>query len=365
MLQFGSTQLTGNLLLSPIAGYCDLAFRLTIRPLGGLALAYTDLVNPRGLLRQTVKSMELIETEPADRPLAVQLYGNEPDWMADAARWCTDHLDLAAIDINMGCPVDKVCKKHGGSALLRQPAEAARLAETVVRAVSVPVTVKMRLGWDEDSLVASQLAAALEDVGVAAITVHGRTATQAFRGRVDVDGIAGVVAAVRHIPVIGNGDVKSPRDAADMIRRTGCAGVMIGRAALSNPWIFRDTHALLTTGATPPPPTPVERLRFVRRHFDHLLRIRGERRACITFRQRITWYTRLIEPPPGWPLTRDGREASKSDRVASHVKGWRDRFVGLSSAAEFSTLLDEIAECHAAAPADPQARQVGRLARIG
>jgi nifR3 family TIM-barrel protein len=319
MLHLNGTTLTSNLLLSPIAGYCDLAFRLSIRPLGGLGLAYTDLVNPRGLLRKTVKSMELIETEPGDRPLAVQLYGREPDFMADAARWCTDHLELAAIDINMGCPVDKVCKTNGGSALLRDTELAVRLAARVVRAVDVPVTAKMRLGWDESSIVAPSLAAALEDVGVAAITIHGRTAAQAFRGRACQDGIARVVAAVQCIPVIGNGDVRSPADAAAMIRRTGCAGVMIGRAALSDPWLFRDTHALLTAGRVPPPPTLADRLEFMRTHFEHSLRIRGERRACITFRQRVSWYLKAIGSFPAW----------------------RDRFRGLTSAADFHALLDE------------------------
>lgn len=312
--------MSSNLLLSPIAGYCDLAYRLMIRPLGGLGLAYTDLVNPRGLLRRTVKSMELIDTEPADRPLAVQLYGNESDQMADAARWCTDHLELAAIDINMGCPVDKVCKKSAGSALLRRPSDAVRLAEAVVRAVEVPVTAKMRLGWDDASIVAPQLAADLERAGVVAVTVHGRTAAQVFRGTADWDGIARVVAAVRRIPVIGNGDVKCPADAADMIRRTGCAGVMIGRAALSDPWIFRDTASFLANGTVPPPPSFAERMGFVREHFHQILRIRGERRACITFRQRIRWYARML----GASLA------------------WRERFRGLASAARFEALMDEL-----------------------
>lgn len=328
MLSLNGTKLTSNLLLSPIAGYCDLAFRLSIRPLGGLGLAYTDLVNPRGLMRQTVKSMELIETEPGDRPLAVQLYGHEPDFMADAARWCTDHLAVAAIDINMGCPVDKVCKTRGGSALLRDRKLAVRLAEAVVRAVDVPVTVKMRLGWDPSSLVAPSLAAVLEDAGVTAITVHGRTAAQGFRGRACQDGIARVVEAAQRIPVIGNGDIRSPADALAMLRRTGCAGVMIGRAALADPWIFRDTHSLLTTGRVPPPPTPAERLDFIRTHFAHSLRIRGERRACITFRQRVSWYLKAIGSFPEW----------------------RERFRRLQSAAEFHRIMDQFPH-----PAQPPA----------
>ncbi|HEX3050480.1 MAG TPA: tRNA dihydrouridine synthase DusB [Aggregatilineaceae bacterium] len=319
MLRIGNSTLESCLMLSPIARYCDLPFRLVIRPLGGLGLAFTDLVNPRGLLRRTVKSMELIETEPADRPLGVQLYGSEPDQMAEAARWCADQLDPAVIDINMGCPVDKVCKKNAGSALLRDTTSAVNVASEVVKAVSQPVTVKMRLGWD-DSIVAPQLAARLEEVGVAAITVHGRTAAQAFRGRVALDGIARVVAAVRCVPVIGNGDVKSVHDAAEMMRRTGCAGVMIGRAALANPWIFRDTHAYLTSGKVPPGPSLEERVQFVRRHFAEQVRIRGERRAAVVFRQRITWYQSLL-----------GASAA-----------WRERFRHLANVAQFEELMEEL-----------------------
>ncbi len=332
MFRIGKVELASNLLLCPIAGYCDLAFRLTVRPLGGLALASSDLVNPRGLLRQTPKSMELVETEAADQPLCIQLYGHEPDEMASAAQWCEEN-GAVIIDINMGCPVDKVCKKSGGSALLRTPQNAVALASKVVGAVGVPVTVKMRLGWDDDNIVAPTLAPMLEDVGVAAITIHGRTAAQMFRGSANLAGIARVVESVKQIPVIGNGDIKSPQDAESMIRETGCAAVMIGRAALSDPWIFRDTHAHLTgrqnrwRGAVasersseftqraagfipalqqcdattanlpvPPPPTDEERIALMTTHFEHLLRIKDERRACIAMRQRVSWYAKKLPP---------------------------------------------------------------------
>lgn len=297
MLQFGSFRLATNLLLSPIAGYCDLAFRQTIRPLGGLGLACTDLLNPRGLLRQTVKSMEIVQTEPGDEPLCVQLYGREPDQMADAARWCADR-GTDVLDINMGCPASKITCKAGGAALLREPELALRIAREVARAVSAPVTVKMRLGWDEASIAAPRLARAFEDVGVAGIIVHGRTAAQRFGGCVDLDRIAEVVQAVPSIPVIGNGDVRSPEDARRMIEHTGCAGVMIGRAALRDPWIFRDTHAFLTTDRTPEPPDVRERIALMNRHFEHLVRLRGERPACLTFRQRASWYTGTIGDCP-------------------------------------------------------------------
>jgi len=288
-LQIGNLTLATNLLLAPVARYCDLAFRLAVRPLGGIGLAFTDLVNPRGLLRRTRKSMELVESDAADHPLAVQLYGSDPHEMAAAAAWC-EGRGAAAIDINMGCPAEKVCKRGGGAALLRDPERAVSLARRVVRAVGIPVTAKMRLGWNEDELVAPGLARALEDVGVAAVTVHGRSVAAGFRGSVRLDGIARVVEAVRRIPVVGNGDVGSPRDARKMIDRTGCAGVMIGRAALRDPWIFRDTQAFLAGGEVPPPPTFAERLAVVDDHFRRLVRRRGERPAVLIFRQRVSWY---------------------------------------------------------------------------
>lgn len=321
MFQIGAVQLDSNLLLAPIAGYCDLAFRLTVRPLGGLGLACTDLVNPRGLLRQTHKSMQLVETDPADRPLCIQLYGRETDELAAAAQW-GESAGAATIDLNMGCPVDKVCKRDAGSALLREPADAAALAAKVVAAVRIPVTVKMRLGWDESTIVAPALARMLEEVGVAAVTVHGRTAAQKFSGKADLVGIARVVAAVRRIPVIGNGDVCGPEDAKRMLAATGCRGVMIGRAALSDPWIFRDTHAYLTTGVIPPPPMRGERIAAMLTHFEHLLRLRGERVACMMFRQRASWYTRHF-----------GRCQEFKDRVRT-----------ITTADEFRDLVGALAE---------------------
>ncbi len=299
VLRFANTPLTSNLLLAPVAGYCDLAFRLAIRPLGGIGLAWTDLVNARGLIRRTARSMELVETDPADRPLCIQLYGDEPREMAEAARRCRD-LGAAVVDLNMGCPVEKVCRHRAGAALLDDPTAAARLLEQVVRTVDLPVTAKLRLGPNRQTIVAPQLAADLERAGAAAIIIHGRTADQGFSGRVDLDGIARVVEAVRAVPVIGNGDVRRPADALHMIRRTGCAGVMIGRAALSHPWIFRETRALLDGAPPPEPPTRADRIAFMNLHFENLLRLRGERRACLTFRQRISWYLGRIDPGGLW-----------------------------------------------------------------
>jgi nifR3 family TIM-barrel protein len=297
VLKIGNTTLATNLLLSPISGYCDLSFRLTVRRLGGLGLACTDLVNPRGLLEQTRKSLRIVQSDPADRPLCVQFYGHEADKMADAARWIRDHLEVDILDINMGCPAHKVCRRGSGAALLNNMSLGVGLARRVVEAVDIPVTAKMRLGWDDEHIVAPELSRQLEGVGVAGVIVHGRTAEQKFSGEVRLEEIAKVAEAVGSIPVIGNGDVCSAWDAKRMLDITGCVGVMIGRAALRDPWIFRDTHAFLTTGEVPAGPSVEERVALMNEHFEHLVRLRGERLACLTFRQRASWYCKKLNPP--------------------------------------------------------------------
>ena len=296
MLKIGPLQLATNLLLAPIAGYCDLAFRLVARSCGGLGLACTDLLCPEGVLRENKRSMELAATCEADAPLAMQLYGGDVQRLCDAARWAEDK-GAHVVDINMGCPVDKITKRDGGSKLLCNPDHTLKMVERIKASLrTVPLTCKLRLGWDDSCIVAPYLAARLEELGVAAVTIHGRTTEMRFSGEARLDGIAEVVASVKRIPVIGNGDVRTPQDALRMIRRTGCAGVMIGRAALGTPWIFRDAHALLTTGHVPPPPTLEQVVQLIRDHFYNHVRFRNERSAVIEFRKRISWYARHLHP---------------------------------------------------------------------
>jgi len=201
--------------LSPLAGYTNLAFRLAVRELGGLGMATTDLVNARALLQGGRKSMELVQTCPADRPLAVQIYGAEPEEMIAAAQWL-ESSGVSAVDINMGCPVHKVVRGGGGSAMMCDAHRAVGLVRVVVEAVSIPVTVKMRLGWDEANLTAPFLAREFEQVGVAAVIIHGRTRAQGFAGAVNLAAIRTVVEAVERIPVVGNGDVLTIEDAIRM-----------------------------------------------------------------------------------------------------------------------------------------------------
>src|SRR5690242_18693866 len=214
-MRFGSLALQSPLFLSPLAGYTNLPFRLAVREVGGLDLATTDLVNARSLLEKNPKALKLIETSAADRPLAVQLFGSVPEEMRDAALYL-ESLGLASIDINMGCPVRKVCRIGGGSAMMTELDKTATLVKRMVGAVKIPVTAKMRLGWDEQNLTAPDLARALEDVGAAAIFIHGRTREQGFSGTINLEGIRAVAAAVNRIPVVGNGEVITAQAARKM-----------------------------------------------------------------------------------------------------------------------------------------------------
>src|SRR5436305_815783 len=235
--RIGPLALESRYLLAPLAGYTNLSFRLAVRGLGGLGLATTDLVNARALLVQSRKTLDLLQTCPEDRPVAVQIYGANADDMTAAARWL-EAYGISSVDINMGCPVHKVTRGGGGSALLCDTINTIELVRKVVESVRIPVTVKMRLGWDADDLSAPYFAREFEKVGVAAVTIHGRTRAQGFGGSVNRDGIRAVVEAVERIPIIGNGDVRSFADADQMLKLTGCAGIAIGRGALLNPWFF-------------------------------------------------------------------------------------------------------------------------------
>jgi nifR3 family TIM-barrel protein len=294
-MRIGPLNLKSNLFLSPLAGYTNLPFRLTLREVGGLDLATTDLVNARSLLEKKHKALKLIETRPADSPLAVQLFGSVPEEMRDAAAYL-ESIGIAAVDINMGCPVRKVCRVGGGSAMMMELDKTAALVKGMVDAVKIPVTAKMRLGWDDENLTAPDLARVLEDSGVAAIFVHGRTREQGFSGSVKLQGIRAVVQAVRGIPVIGNGDVTTPEAAKMMFDETGCAGVSIGRGAFYNPWIFRHARHYLDTGEVPAEPSFDERVRVMCRHLDLMLEVFGEELGCRMFRKVAPWYSKRFGP---------------------------------------------------------------------
>jgi nifR3 family TIM-barrel protein len=326
MLRIGSLQLETPLLLAPIAGYCDLPFRILCRELGGVGLASTDLLNSRAILKGSQRTLELAATNEFDRPCGMQLYGNSEDPLPEAACWAIDH-GAHLIDINMGCPVDKVAKKHGGSLLLRDCASTMRLTERIVEAVRrhsggrIPVTAKMRLGWDPDHFVAPQLARDLESIGIEAVTVHGRWTVQFFSGRADWQRIGEVVAAVSRIPVIGNGDVTEPEHVPSIMRETGCAGVMVGRGSLRTPWIFRRAADLLRTGTTSAEPTPLEKCQVIARHIELIQRYTTcERLALHSMRSRIAWYGKTMGPIK--PLKESIRLAKSLQAMAEAIRDW-------------------------------------------
>ncbi|HEU6449426.1 MAG TPA: tRNA-dihydrouridine synthase [Verrucomicrobiae bacterium] len=315
-MRIGSLELKSNLFLSPLAGYTNLPFRLVVREIGGVGLCTTDLVNARSLIEKKEKAFKLIETRPEDSPLAVQLFGSVPDEMLAAAQML-ESLGVHSIDINMGCPVRKVCNVGGGSAMMTQLDKTAALVRGMVNAVKIPVTAKMRLGWDDDNLTAPDLARSLEDAGVAAIFVHGRTREQGFSGTVNLFGIRKVVEAVKSIPVIGNGDIITPQAAKKMFDETGCAGVSIGRGAFYDPWIFKRTMQFLTRSSErqfaltknnepahvscyennlPPEPSFAERIRVMNRHLDLMIEIFGEEHGCRMFRKVAPWYSKRFGP---------------------------------------------------------------------
>ncbi|MDA0588865.1 MAG: tRNA dihydrouridine synthase DusB [Planctomycetota bacterium] len=293
-IQIGSRVLSSRYFLAPLAGYTHLAFRRALRELGGLGLATTDLVHATALVSLNRKSLELIETHAKDKPLSIQIFGSQPEALASAARWLEDR-GYGGVDINMGCPMAKVNGQGGGARIACEADSACRLVERVVNAVDVPVTVKMRLGWDSDSITAPELAAAFEDLGVAAITIHGRTRAQGFHGAVDHEGIRKVVEAVREIPVVGNGDVRSVEDAFAMRRETGCHAVAIGRGAMLDPWIFRKIEQAVR-GETPDEPSPDEQIDFLRRHF-WLMTAQHDDYACTLFRKFAGWYGAKLGVP--------------------------------------------------------------------
>lgn len=341
-LQIGSVPLATNMLLAPMAGYCDLAWRLTCRNFGGVGLACTDLLSPHGLLRGKQQSLDLAATNDQDKPVGMQLYGSDPAIMADGATWAAEH-GATIVDINMGCPVDKVVKKDGGSKLMCDIGNAVRVAEAIRKALppEIPLTAKMRLGWDEAAYTndcAPTLACRLIDAGCAAITVHGRTTEMHFKGQCRREGIRRVVEAVRAhtngaIPVIGNGDVNTAEDALDMLRDTGCAGVMIGRGSLARPWIFRDAWALQTTGTIPPQPSVDEITETIGQYFEMMLAFRDEHYALHKLRTRISWFvkamnTRAVSCKPLAEAVRSAKSAGDMRRVLAEFRSGGHRLIG-------------------------------------
>ena len=289
-LRMGDLLLPRNLLLAPLAGISDLVFRSMTRPMG-CALAFTEMVSARGLVQRDKGSRRYIATDGEDRPLGVQLFGSEPGILMEAARIITGEINVDVIDFNMGCPVRKVLKAGSGAALLRDPLKVSRILEALRKVVSVPLTIKIRSGWNDLSRNYREIGMIAASAGVDAVTLHPRTAAQGFSGVSRWQDI-GELKADLFIPVIGSGDIRNARDAGRMLGETGCDAVMIGRGALGNPWIFSRTAAYLQTGAHSPAPPPEEKLAVLLDHFEKSLTFYGERMGIRNFRKHLAWYTK-------------------------------------------------------------------------
>lgn len=287
-LQIGNLCIDRPVILAPMAGVTDLPFRVLCRE-QGCGMVCTEMVSAKAITYKNKNTFLLMETVPQERPVSLQLFGSDPDIMAEAARMIADR-DFDVLDVNMGCPVPKVVNNGEGSALMKQPELAGRIVRSLVEAIDKPVTVKIRKGFDDDHINAVEMAKIAEANGAAAVAVHGRTREQYYSGKADWEIIAKVKDTVS-IPVIGNGDIFTPEDAKNMMEQTNCDGVMIGRGAQGNPWIFHQIKTYLETGMVPEKPPFSEVCRMILRHAKMQIEWKGEKRGMREMRSHAAWYT--------------------------------------------------------------------------
>lgn len=287
-LQIGNVVLDNNVILAPMAGVTDLPFRLLCKEQGA-GLVCMEMVSAKAILYRNKNTDALLEMHPGEKPVSLQLFGSDPKIMAEMARQIEER-PFSILDLNMGCPVPKVVNNKEGSALMKNPQLVREIVQAIAKAIHKPVTVKIRSGFDQKNINAVQIARIVEDAGAAAVAVHGRTREQYYSGEADWEVIARVKEAVS-IPVIGNGDITDGEHARKMLEQTGCDGIMIGRAARGNPWIFREIKAFLEDGTILPPPTKEERRDMMLRHAKLQLSQKGEYTGVREMRKHIAWYT--------------------------------------------------------------------------
>lgn len=283
--------LKGKVVLAPLAGYTNIAYRKIAKTMGA-CLVYSEMVSAKGLIYENDKTMEYLNTIPLEHPIAIQIFGGDPDELVKAARIVVDSGNADIIDINMGCPVKKVLKQDAGSALLKDPNKIYEIVKRIVEISNVPVSVKIRAGWDHDSINCVEVAKMAEKAGASLITIHGRTKSDLYSGKVNLDYIKMVKDSV-NIPVIGNGDIKTVEDAIKMIEYTGCDAIMVGRATLGNPWFIRElVNYFNGIPDYQVDPTRKERIEMIKYHFEELKKIKDEHIAILEIRSLAAWYVK-------------------------------------------------------------------------
>ena len=293
MLKIGDIEMKNPVILAPMAGVCNSAFRLTVKEFGA-GLVYAEMISDKALLTKNKRTMDMLYMDDREKPLSLQIFGGEKDSLVEAAKYVDQNTNADIIDINMGCPVPKITKADAGAKWLLDPNKVNEMVAAVVQNVSKPVSVKMRIGWDDDHIYVLDNAKAVEAAGAKAVAIHGRTRYQMYEGKSDWSYIKGAKEVVS-IPVIGNGDVETPQDAKRMLDETGCDGVMIGRAALGNPWMIYRTVNYLDTGILLPEPPPREKIDVCILHMDRLIDLKNEHVAVMEMRKHAAWYLKGIK----------------------------------------------------------------------
>ena len=286
-MKIGNLELENNVFLAPMAGVTDLPFRILCKEMG-CGLVYSEMVSAKGILYDNKNTTELLEIDPKERPVAVQLFGSDPEILGAMAKKI-EQYPIDIIDVNMGCPAPKIVKNGEGSCLMKTPELVGKIVKSLVESQSKPVTIKFRKGFDDDHVNAVEIAKIAEANGASAVAVHGRTREQYYSGKADWDIIKQVKAAV-NIPVIGNGDVFTPQDAKNLLEHTGCDAIMVGRGAQGNPWIFKRILHYLKTGEILPEPTAEERVEKALRHAQMLIDYKGEYIGVREMRKHMAWY---------------------------------------------------------------------------
>lgn len=300
------------LFLAPMAGVTDLPFRRICKEFGA-EVTYSEFVSSEGIVRLNEKTLRYMTLHPEEKPVGIQLFGQDPQVLADAASFVESRFNPDIIDLNFGCPVPKVVKKGGGSAILRDLNRVFTVASAVVKAVKTPVTAKIRSGWDEKSIVIPEIGPILQEAGIKLITLHPRTTRMRYTGRSDWVIIGKLKASVK-IPVIGNGDIRSALDAQRMMAETGCDGVMVGRGTLGNPWLLSQIRAALLNETPVPEPTPLERCVQMKQHFKNMCAYHGPSPAFNLFKPHFAWYS------AGIPYAARFRQAANRSRSAGEMK---------------------------------------------